>query len=114
MKNTYTEKYVCLCSVLVSKMTCLRYYSYLCFLVVQEDQNIYLKKGADLSYRILVQGSVFFLHSLMHLKAEQGVAFLTAFDMKEKKLVSSVSILLKFKIYIYIYCPLSTILALTF
>lgn len=77
MKNTYTEKRVCRCSVLVSKMTCLRYYSYLRFLVVQENQNIYLKKEADLSYRILVQGSVFFLHSLMYLKAEQGVAFLT-------------------------------------
>lgn len=85
MKNTYTEKPICLCSDLASRMTCLRYYSYLCFLVVQENQNMYLKKVTDLSYRILVQGSVFFLRSLTHLKAKHGVAFLMVLLILRKK-----------------------------
>lgn len=85
MKNTYTEKPICLCSDLASRITCLRYYSYLCFLVVQENQNMYLKK----SNRYVLQdlGSRFSV-----LPAEphtpQGKArsciFNGAFDTKEK------------------------------
>ena len=75
MKDTYPEKCICLWSNLASRMTCLRYYCYECSLVVQENKNMYLKKEADVSYRVLVQGSLFFLQNLTHIKALQGVAF---------------------------------------
>lgn len=49
---------------------------------------MYLKKEADVSYRILVQGSVFFLQNVTHFKALQGVAFFNntfgTFDLKKK------------------------------
>lgn len=86
MKNIYTEKPICLCSDLASRMTCLRYYSYLCFLVVQENQNTYLKERnrsvlQDLSSRFSVLPAE--PHTL------QGKAwscnFNGAFDTKEKK-----------------------------
>lgn len=73
MKNTYPEKRLWFTSD--SRTTCQRYHCYQCSHVVQENKNTYFFKNADLSYRILVQGSVFFLQNFTHLKALQGVAF---------------------------------------